>query len=170
MLEAVEYGWWYAAKLQDARLAVAVACDPEFLRQAALNKKDNWLAHLKKTAHLSKELAACVFIEDSSLVCTAPSFLLDRITGNRWLAVGDAASAYDLISSQGIFKALSNGLEAGRSIAAFLKGDAGTLDAYQSLVTSGFDAYLTNRNFFYAVEKRWMDSPFWKRRVERMAL
>jgi hypothetical protein len=27
MLEAVEYGWWYAARLPDNRLAVSVATD-----------------------------------------------------------------------------------------------------------------------------------------------
>ena len=31
MLEAVPYGWWYAAKLPGGRLAVSVASDPEII-------------------------------------------------------------------------------------------------------------------------------------------
>lgn len=170
MLEAVEYGWWYTAKLPDGRLAVAVACDPEFMRQATLNERDNWLAHLKQTCHLSRELAGCTLVEGSLTTCTAPSFLLDKAAGHRWLAVGDAASAYDPISSQGIYKALSSGLQAAEVVAAFLSGQSGAIGAYHSTVASGFSVYLENRNYFYGVERRWPEAPFWKRRVERMAL
>lgn len=170
MLEAVEYGWWYAARLPNERVAVAVACDPDFMKRAALNKSDNWRAHLKETVHLSRVLAGCVFVEDSLLACTAPSLLLDNATGHRWLAVGDAASSYDPISSQGIFKALSDGLHAAEIIAAFVRGGADRFGDYQSAIASSFDSYLANRNFFYAVEKRWSGSPFWKRRMERTAL
>ncbi len=127
MLEAVEYGWWYAAKLPNCRLATAVASDPEIIKQAALNRKDNWLARLKETNYISSKLAGCPFIEDSLLVCSAPSFLLDKAAGNGWLAVGDAASTYDPISSQGIYKALSDGLQAANVIAVCLRGYADKL-------------------------------------------
>ncbi|MCH7800625.1 MAG: NAD(P)/FAD-dependent oxidoreductase [Chloroflexi bacterium] len=170
MLEAVGYGWWYAAKLSDRRLAVAVASDPEFLQQAELHRKDNWLAHVNETCHISAALAGCSLIEDSLTVKSAPSFLLDRVTGDSWLAVGDAASAYDPISSQGIYKALSDGLGAVDAIVAFLGGDANGLRDYQSYVAAGFDDYLANRNFLYGLENRWADSPFWKRRKERISL
>jgi flavin-dependent dehydrogenase len=170
MLEAVEYGWWYAARLPNDQLAVAVACDPEFMRRAALNKSENWCSHLRETAHLSRELAGCVFVEDSLRVCTAPSFLLDNAAGHSWLAVGDAASSYDPISSQGIFKALSDGLKAAEVIAAFLRGGADRTGDYQASVARRFDDYLANRNYFYGVEKRWADASFWKTRVERASL
>lgn len=170
MLEAVVYGWWYTARLSDGRLAVAVACDPEFMRLAGLNERDNWLAHLKETIHLSRELEGCAYLEESLSVCTAPSFLLDKAAGHRWLAVGDAASAYDPISAQGIYKALSSGLQAAEVVAAFLKGQTDELGDYESSVASRFGVYLENRNYFYGVERRWPDAPFWKRRVERMTL
>jgi flavin-dependent dehydrogenase len=170
LLEAVSDGWWYAAKLPDARLAVAFACDPEFMRSAGLNNKANWLAHLNRTMHLSRELAGCAFAEESLMVCTAPSFLLDRATGDGWLAVGDAASAYDPISSQGIYKALSSGLQAAEVVAALLKGATGQLGDYESSVAGSFGNYLENRNYFYGAERRWADAAFWKRRVQRTAL
>lgn len=170
MLEAVEYGWWYAARLPDERLAVALACDPDFVKVAALNKSDNWQRLLKETLHLSAALDECVFVADSLQVCTAPSFLLDKAAGDRWLAVGDAASTYDPISSQGIFKALSDGIQAAAVIVAFLNGEAAAFSGYHSAVAGRFNDYLANRNFFYAREQRWADASFWKRRTDRVSL
>lgn len=42
----------------------------------------------------------------------AESSRLDRAAGEDWLAVGDAASAWDPLSSQGVYRALVTGLEA----------------------------------------------------------
>lgn len=170
MLEAVEYGWWYAAKLPNALLAVALASDPELIRRASLNRKDEWLACLTKTRHISANVADCSLIEDNLRVCTAPSLLLDNAVGDGWLAVGDAASTYDPISSQGIYKALSNGVEAAEIIAAFLVGDVERLSDYHSSVASRFEDYLANRNYFYGMEQRWSASPFWSKRQQRTAL
>lgn len=170
MLEAVEYGWWYAAKLPNGRLVSAVASEPAIIKEMGLNRSDNWLSRLKKTNYISKELVGCHLIEDSLLICAAPSFLLNHTVGNGWLAVGDAASTYDPISSQGIYKALSDSLQAAIAIAAYFGGDKQSLRDYQSSITTRFDDYLENRNYFYQLEQRWPSSPFWKKRQERKAL
>lgn len=170
MLEAVEYGWWYAARLPDGRLAAAVASDPESIKSAALGHNDSWLERLRETNHMANQLSCCRFIDNSLVVCPAPSFLLDKPAGKGWLAVGDAASAYDPISSQGIHKALSDGLEAANAIAPWLDGGADKLAEYGSSVANRFDVYLKMRNFFYGVEKRWPASAFWWRRQERTTL
>jgi flavin-dependent dehydrogenase len=104
MLEAVEYGWWYAAKLPDRRVTVALASDPDILRRSALRKHKEWLDHLADAKHISTALSGSHFVEDSLVICPAPSFLLDYVAGDDWLAVGDAAAAYDPISSRGIHK------------------------------------------------------------------
>jgi flavin-dependent dehydrogenase len=170
MLEAVEYGWWYAAKLPNRRLAVAVASDPRIIKQNALRRPDNFLDRLKQTNHISPELAGCRFVDDSQMTCAAPSFFLDKVAGNGWLAVGDAASAYDPISSQGIHKALSDGARAGEAIAACMCGSDIRLGEYRSSVVWRFQQYLENRNFFYGLEQRWPTSSFWTRRRSRMAV
>lgn len=181
LLEAVEYGWWYVAKLPNNMLATVVASEPSILKETGLHRMENWLAYLKETKHVSKELADCSAIENLSvslasqakrqepIVCAAPSFRLDRTTGNGWLAVGDAASAFDPISSQGIYKALWDGLEAAKAIASYLRECRG-LEEYESLIVSRFDNYLTQRNYFYQMERRWLASPFWQQRQERTGL
>jgi flavin-dependent dehydrogenase len=170
MLEAVEYGWWYAARLPNRRIAVAVASDPEIVKHNALRSRDGWLDHLKATNHVSVALAGCRLIDDSQMTCAAPSFFLDKVVGDGWLAVGDAASAYDPISSQGIYKALSDGARAGEAIAARLGGNDAKLREYQASATPRFEQYLGQRNFFYGLEQRWPASAFWTRRQARIAV
>lgn len=169
MLEAVEYGWWYAAKLPDRRLVVAIASDPAIVRQYALHKRDRFLEQLYKTRHVSAQLADCPLIDDSQMICAAPSFYLDEVAGSGWLAVGDAASAYDPISSQGIYKALLDGSRAGEAIAANLHGSQVELDEYRLSIASRFQQYLGNRNFFYEQEQRWPAAAFWRGRRARTA-
>lgn len=169
MLEAVEHGWWYAAKLPDRRIAVAFASDPETIKRNALRRPEPWLHRLAETSHIAAELAGCRFVQDSQIACAAPSFLLDQAAGNGWLAVGDAASTYDPISSQGIHKALADGARAGEVVAASLRGGDTDLGEYRSSIASRFQHYLASRNFFYGLERRWPRSPFWARRQARTA-
>jgi flavin-dependent dehydrogenase len=170
MLEAVEYGWWYAARLPDNRLAVSVATDADIAKRKALRRPDVWLGHLMATRHLSVALAGCRFAEGSQIASAAPSFLLDSVAGPDWLAVGDAASAYDPISSQGIHKALSDGVRAGETIVAHLRGGDIKRGEYQSSLALRFRQYLDNRNYLYGMERRWPASAFWTKRRARTAV
>jgi flavin-dependent dehydrogenase len=160
LLEAVEYGWWYAARLPENRVAVAVASDPEIVRAEALHRSDVWQARLRETRLLWGELAGCGPPGDGLTRSAALSFRLDRACGPGWLAVGDAASSYDPISSQGIYKALLDGLEAAEAVATSPAG-------YQAALDARFEDYLVNRNYFYGLERRWPAAPFWARRRSR---
>lgn len=164
LLEAVEYGWWYAARLAERRVAVAVASDPDRVKQLGLHRPETWLARLRATRHVGPALVEGVPVPGRRAVCSAPSFLLDRRHGPDWLAVGDAASAYDPIAAQGIYKALLDGLEAADAIAAACDGESGPLDAYGAAVAERFDDYRANRDYFYGIEHRWPTASFWQRR------
>lgn len=167
LLEAVEYGWWYGARLPDRRLVLSIAADPAIVRRRGLRDPGVWLEHLAATRHLSAA-AGSVEIDGHGLLTTvAPSFLLDKPSGAGWLAVGDAASGYDPISSQGIYKALSNALIAADTLSACLQG-RGRLSEYDAVIAAGFQDYLQNRNYFYQMETRWPDAPFWRTRCARV--
>jgi hypothetical protein len=170
MLGAVEYGWWYAARLPESRVAVAVASDAELIKNSDLRSPRDWLACLARTNHLADFLVDCRFIPCSLLICAAPLFVMDSPTGDRWLAVGDAASAYDPISAQGIYKSLRDGLEAAESIVAFRERAASRLQAYRTGIATRIDGYLNVRNYFYGLKQRWPSSPFWTRRQQSTML
>jgi flavin-dependent dehydrogenase len=171
MLEAVENGWWYAASLPAERVVVAAITDAETNRRVMLHRPDRWLSSLKKTRHMAAWLADCSFGHDRRMIIqAAPSFVLDRVCGSNWLAVGDAASAYDPIASQGIHKALLDGLQSAEAIANHLAGSVAALDEYQASVVSRFTDYLTIRNYFYELERRWPASPFWRHRAQHRSI
>jgi flavin-dependent dehydrogenase len=170
MLEAVPEGWWYAARLPDRRLAVAFASDPETIQEGGLARIHGWFPRLLRTRHVAPRLSGCRLCPDSLVVRAAPSFLLDQAAGDRWIAVGDAAAAYDPIASQGIYKALEGGLAAGEIAAARLDSPANRAHEYHAATAARFADYLAIRNHFYGLEERWADAPFWRRRRERAAL
>ncbi|HEY2876522.1 MAG TPA: FAD-dependent oxidoreductase [Reyranella sp.] len=165
MIEAVEYGWWYAARVPDGRTIVGAITDAETNRRIALHRPGRWLLHLEKTRHMTAWLADCRFGNDRLTIRPAPSFVLDRICGSDWLAVGDAAAAYDPIASQGIHKALSDGLLSAAAIADHLAGIHSAFDGYAASITAGFADYLSNRNYLYGSERRWPSSTFWQNRA-----
>lgn len=164
MLEAVPEGWWYAARLPDRRIAVAFACDGDDLKAAALHDSAFWLERLSRSVHLAPALGDCFFLPGSLRVCLVPCFVLDRPAGQRWLAAGDAASSYDPLSAQGIYKALANGLGAADTVHAELAGDADKIERYADGIRKAFGAYVTQRDAFYEREQRWPESDFWRRR------
>lgn len=85
-----------------------------------------------------------------------------RMTGADWLAVGDAAMAYDPLSSHGISNAIYGATRAGEAIVAHLAGAKGKLEAYEALLGRIFETYLGQQVQLYRQEKRWPDSAFWK--------
>lgn len=168
MLEAVEDGWWYAAPLPRRRLAVAFASDADIVRQQALARDPTWLAALLRTRHIAARLDGCRFVRGSLIVRAGVSYLLDRVAGTHWLAVGDAAACYDPLSSLGIQHALENGVRAADFLTEGLSSVTGR--DYAAAVSADFDEYKTNRNHFYQLEQRWAESPFWRRRRTRTEL
>lgn len=169
MVEAVETGWWYAAGVPGRRVAVAFATDPATVSGRGLTDPDRWLAALGATDLLRDRLDGCALRPPALAVRPAQSSLLEPIAGDGWLAVGDAASLYDPISSQGIHKALCDGIEAAEAVAAALGGDRDAISAYATRVAERFDAYRRVRDHLYEGEGRWPDASFWARRRPRRA-
>lgn len=166
MLESVEQGWWYLAPVPNGRLIVAFATDPEIVRDGGWTNEGIWLASLLGTRLLAGRLEGCRYLRGGLTIRLVASFLLDQVRGAQWVAAGDAACVCDPLCSIGIYKALDTGIRAAHSIAAALK-DSPSLAAYAEGVRADFEAYRLNRNYLYAMETRWSESAFWRKRRER---
>jgi len=153
MLEAVEYGWWYAARLPDKRVVVAIASDAPTLKSLGLTQSDSWQNYFQQTRHVFPALREIAWTEQKLTVLLAASTLLEPSAGSNWLAVGDAASCFDPISSQGIYKAFANGIAAAQAIAEQLNGNISAIDTYRQQVSRQFVDYLSNRQYFYEHEQ-----------------
>lgn len=170
LLEAARDGWWYAAALPGDRLAVAFAGDAEHVRGAGLARDGRWLGAALATRHLAARLDGCRFLAGSLVSRVAASFLLDRVSGPRWLAIGDAAACFDPLAAQGIHKALADGFDGAEAIASALAKGVDLAGDYEAESRARFDDYLVNRNYFYGLERRWPGSLFWRRRQARLEL
>jgi flavin-dependent dehydrogenase len=166
LLEACEYGWWYAARLPDRRVLAMVASDAPTLKALKLDQSPGWLSALARTAHLAPALAASQWRPQKLAVQLAASSQLEPCAGAGWIAVGDAACCFDPLSSRGIYKAFGDAEAAARAICADPQAHhepAATLP-YRLHQQRQFSDYLQQRAHLYALEQRWPQSGFWQRR------
>ena len=163
LVEAVEDGWWYSAPLPNGQVVAAFMTDADIYAQASKKPRYCLNEQLQRTEHTKVRL--CAWIPTSvPQVVSANSSHLDKVACKSWLAAGDAAMAFDPLSSQGIYKALETGLQAAKAIRDGLSGDAEPLREYGIKLQKDFGRYLALRGYYYTRERRWPDSLFWKRR------
>jgi flavin-dependent dehydrogenase len=165
LVESFAEGWWYTAALPGGRRIAACLTDADLGRRLRLGDDDEWFHHLRATQHVGVLLARAR--PDASLVVRpVHSRRLDPACGAGWLAVGDAASTIDPLSSQGLFKAMRSGIFASYAICdALVKDDDAAVARYGSFVEAEFETYARVRAKYYARERRWPASEFWRRRV-----
>lgn len=71
-----------------------------------------------------------------------------------WIAVGDAAAAFDPLSSMGIGHAVSCGCHAAVALIEYFNKKDGLLQEYQRGLVRNFENYLKMRHMYYDLEKR----------------
>ncbi|MGF6705628.1 tryptophan 7-halogenase [Pseudomonas frederiksbergensis] len=161
VVESSPHGWWYTATLPHERQVVALhvgAADASHI----MRKQSEWSDLLAATQHIRGK---CEPATPASLFSTdASGSSLDSWGGERWLAVGDAALAFDPLSSQGIFNALYTGLRGAQAVIGALAGRQQTLTKYSQQLMSIREAYLHQVAHFYQAEQRWRGYPFWDSR------
>jgi 2-polyprenyl-6-methoxyphenol hydroxylase-like FAD-dependent oxidoreductase len=84
--------------------------------------------------------------------------------GEGWLAIGDAALAFDPLSSQGLLFALHSALAAANVLIDSASVGKFTSATYSKWVQTVFEDYIRHYEGYYKLENRWPDSPFWRRR------
>lgn len=163
LVEAVEDGWWYSARLPEHRTVVAFMTDADVVRAGHLHEQEAWLERLGDTRPTRLRIVNAKLIH-GPVACPAHSQILDPVAGDGWLAAGEAAVGFDPLSSMGIGYAITSGIQAARVAASTLAGNAEHARLYASDVAKHYRAYLARRQAYYQIEKRWPESPFWARR------
>jgi flavin-dependent dehydrogenase len=175
LVEAARDGWWYTSPTPAGGRMVAFLTDRDLARPAAWLSREGFRQRVEATEHVRRAIAAgppgCSR-DPAALPAPRPrggdasSAWLEPQAGSRWTAVGDAALSFDPLSSQGLFHALYTGLEGARAVSAALAGDD-SMPRYAARLRAIRAAYLAQRAAYYALEGRWPDEPFWRRRSER---
>jgi flavin-dependent dehydrogenase len=167
LIESTPEGWWYTALVPSGERVVAYQTDADLADRSALLSADGFAAALDGTEHVRAVLSAHGHaLVDRPRGADAGSARLDRfVDGRGWLAAGDAALAFDPLSSQGLLNALYTGMKAGWALHAHCNGDGEALALYAGRLEEIHRAYQHNRTTYYGEEGRWADRPFWRRRA-----
>ena len=139
IIEATPHGWWYAAPVPQGHVLA-------FFTDADLAPKA---------------------LTRSMRTVAANSVFTPSEAAQGWLGVGDACAAHDPLCGWGVHRALSNGILAADAIDSYLKSaDVSLLNDYRQHCRNQFESYLVGLAKHYSYERRWSESPFWKRRAE----
>jgi flavin-dependent dehydrogenase len=157
LIEAAEDGWWYSATLPGARMVFAYMTDSDL-------RKDSAWEELLKLAPLTRERLGPVDAPRDVQVVSAASVVRCPVAGPNWIAIGDAALAFDPLSGQGVCKSIESGTRSSSAIAGYFGGDFTGLAEYESWVQETYRSYLSLRGQFYSSVRRWPGSRFWHRR------
>lgn len=170
VVEAFEDGWWYTAGLPDGRRLIACMTDADLARRMRLHEAEEWrrkLAAMPNVSVMARRSKPC----SPLVVRYAASRRLEPAAGEHWLAVGDSASRFDPLSSQGIVKALRSGIFASYVIGDLLtRDDDSGLHRYRRYVRDEFKSYTEVRAKYYREEQRWPANEFWRRRHAALSI
>lgn len=179
-IEAGPHGWWYTNRLPGVqegttKRLVVFHTDKDLPHAKLAATVEGFQQLLGDSAHIGSLLADHDYRPFGTIRgAAANSQRLASFCGDAWMAVGDAAQAYDPLSSQGIDKALRSGSHAGHLIHYALSDgptNSGTLGhdnhyigQYVLQQQQLWDKYASQRDFYYQTQPRWTDQPFWQRR------
>jgi flavin-dependent dehydrogenase len=169
LIEAVEDGWWYSALLPNFQVVAIYMTDADLYAKGAKSRAKHWQEKLAQAPHTRSRVNS-FFLTLGPFVVGASSSHLNGFAGEKWLAVGDAAIAFDPLAGQGICKALRSGVNAADAIHVYFSGRRSPFNDYTRAIKDGFLNYMAMRNDYYHREMRWPESPFWQRRHSQSAV
>lgn len=165
LVETVPEGWWYSAAIPNQRMVAVLFTDADIATQLKANSPDTWLRLLSATKYTKKRVSGGM-AQEKPWIRHAFSHIVKGNELENWSLVGDAAVGFDPISSMGIGFAVSSGCNLARSIHHYLEtSDDCLLKTYHQDLERMFYDYLQQRDYYYGLEKRWGDQPFWQRRT-----
>jgi flavin-dependent dehydrogenase len=162
LVESVKNGWWYSADIPENKMVVAFMTDADLYNKENCNSEKFFNQSLSATKFTRKR--CCGSFPDKIRMYAANSYIMTKTHGTNWIAIGDAAMAFDPLSSQGIYKAIKSGLNAAEAIHEQFTSNKNALQSYSNTLNAAFEKYMQLRKLYYLKEKRWPHSLFWTRR------
>lgn len=166
-IHAESEGWWYAAGLPNGEAILAFHTDSDLPAARATRSQTGLMARARETPRLSALLGSGDWNTAVFGICAADGARRERVSGKGWMAVGDAAIAFDPLAAQGLFNALYLGLAAAEAGSRALGGDPAALAGYAAEVEAIWAHYASAKTAWYGLERRWPNYPFWARRLPR---
>jgi flavin-dependent dehydrogenase len=164
-VESVEHGWWYGVLFSDGTLLATLMTDASIVQLHSERAPGLWTEQLRNN-RLIAPLANGGRWSGHVDVFDAAAQVLEHDAPRGFLAVGDAAAAYDPLSSSGITKGFCDGFAGADALAQSWAGDPNAVIEHRNTQQRDFEAHRVRQNDFYRAETRWPASPFWRSRHE----
>ena len=166
-IEAFEHGWSWAIPLPDDIMSVGVVVDAAWgAERLAEQSAEQFLeVQLASAAHTREMLASAQRIE-SARVVRDWSYVSQRLVGDGYILVGDAACFIDPLFSSGVHLALSSAVLAAAYVTSALRTPemrAPAAEVYTQLYMQQYRQFREMAALFYA-SNRTADSYFWEAR------
>ncbi|WP_392435896.1 NAD(P)/FAD-dependent oxidoreductase (plasmid) [Yersinia sp. HM-2024] len=160
IVEAIPTGWWYSAGLPEDKRVLALQVNP---KEARLYRQPaDFIAHLRDSQHIKRWFADDEHHDAPVHMTDATGSHLVNVSGQRWLAIGDAALSFDPLSSQGIYNSVYTGLRGAQAVFASLNnGDQTLLTEYNERILTIYSTYKEEIRRYYRQEQRWPEESFW---------
>lgn len=161
-VESFAEGWGIVSELNERLNVVSLFCPANSALQNAIKHYENWPEILSRTLYLKH------FLSEANIYkvvgAKANSSRPVSFAGDQWLTVGDAAMAFDPLSSHGISNAVFTAQKASEAIAERLfHGGESAFAQYDQMLDAIFQAYLQSRSRLYRQERRWAEPDWWER-------
>lgn len=166
LVETDANGWWYSATLPNNKLVIGYMTDADIATKLNLKSKASFENLLNTSAYTTKRIPKHSSYSENQLVAAQSQYVTNCV-GEAWLAVGDAASSYDPISSMGIYKSLVMSQFATFAILDYLKNETLGLRKYEYIVQQDYTHYEAKKAKYYSQEQRYKESAFWQRRQKQ---
>jgi 2-polyprenyl-6-methoxyphenol hydroxylase-like FAD-dependent oxidoreductase len=164
-VESDRDGWWSTAPLPGGRRLISFLTDSD-LPVTGQMLEGGLVERVRLSASLSEATADADLNRVTPVrFCAAHGTRLDTAAGDGWLAVGDAALCLDPLASHGLLTALDTAAAGAAAARRLLDRDVEAGAAYDADVARLWRACRQERDAFYALEQRWPESPFWRRRL-----
>lgn len=165
LVEAVSDGWWYVSDAGRGRAVCIFFTDPDLHDRTDWQDPGYWAQKRMQTSFVKHRVAAgrYTYVQPPHYTA-AGSHCLERFAGQGWFVAGDAACAFDPLSSHGIAFALRSGIDAGLAAAECLAGMPTAADSYDQKLRWAMQTQEAQRVQIYRQESRWADQRYWQRR------
>ena len=161
-IETFEKGWGIVSALSEAENVMTLYTTKEEVAKSGFADYSNWSEILNNTNHLKLYLSPQTDLK--VIGGKANSSRLSSIAGKNWLAIGDAAMAFDPLSSHGITSGVYTASRAVEVIEADLnEKESGAMQAYADQLCAIFNTYQQQKQSLYRQEQSWSESPFWQK-------
>ena len=136
MVESCRYGWWSLSAASEQTLVATLYTSRTMWRSAQTTAEGWWTQALVTTERIGSIVQDGVLRARATQVYSACPSRASRLAGDGWIAIGDAAVAFDPVAGQGVAMALET---------AFRAFEAARVDPSWALLGSDYRDALLSR-------------------------